>query len=214
MAPTLPTLEPGTRTIVSGRTGSGKTSLARFLMRHQRTPQRWVILNPKHTGGYRQLPDAKILDGWNAKRFQKTIEKHRYVILNFRTQELHPDFMDAVLLYIHETYDNIGICADELYYLHRNGEAGDGLIGILTRGRERKQTFLGLVQRPKRISLFSFSEADYIVGMALNLEGDRKRMVEATGDGRFIESLPKYHWLWYEVDADSSQRWGPVPLAA
>lgn len=210
--PPLPTLEPGTRGIVSGRTGSGKTSLARYLM-ERRNAQHWVILNPKHTGGYRGMPDAKVMDGWHAGKFAKEITKHRFVVLNFKTRELDTDFMDAVLMYIHDTYDNVGICCDELYYLHKNGEAGDGLIGILTRGRERKQTFLGLVQRPKRISLFCYSESDYIVGMALNLEGDRKRMVEATGDASFIKALPKYHWLWYTVDDDQSQCWGPVPLA-
>lgn len=211
MALKLPTLDPGTRAVVAGRTGSGKTTLARFLM-EKRNRQHWVILNPKHTAGYSTLPDAKVMDGWDAKKFDRAISEHRFVILNFRTAELNHDFMDAVLLYIHETYNNIGICCDELYYLHKFGEAGDGLIGILTRGRERLQTFLGLVQRPKRISLFSFSEADYIVGMALNLEGDRKRMVEATGDATFIQSLPKRHWRWYTVDADFSQLWGPVPL--
>lgn len=211
--PTLPTLDPGTRAVIAGRTGSGKTSLARYLMQ-RRNNQHWVILNPKHTAGYKSLPDAVVMDGWNAKKFARALQEHRFVVLNFRTLELTNDFMDAVLNYIHETYDNIGICCDELYYLHKNGEAGNGLIGILTRGRERKQTFLGLVQRPKRISLFIFSESDYIVGMALNLEGDRKRMVEASGDRSFLPPLPKYHWVWYTVDADTAQHWGPVPLTA
>ena len=210
--PTLPTLDPGTRAVIAGRTGSGKTSLARYLMQ-RRNKQHWVILNPKHTAGYKSLPDAVVLDGWNAKKFAKALLAHRFVVLNFRAQELTHTFMDSVLNYIHETYDNIGICCDELYYLHNNGEAGNGLIGILTRGRERKQTFLGLVQRPKRISLFIFSESDYIVGMALNLEGDRKRMVEASGDRAFLPALQKYHWLWYTVDTDASQHWGPVPLS-
>jgi hypothetical protein len=211
MAPKLPTLDPGTRAIVSGRTGSGKTSLARFLMQH-RNNQHWVILNPKHTAGYKDMPDAVVLNHWDAKKFDKKINKHRFVLLNFATEELNHAFMDDVLLYLHETYDNIGFCCDELYYLHNNGEAGKGLIGILTRGRERNQTFLGLVQRPKRISLFCFSESDYAVAMALNLEGDRKRMVEATGDSTFIAPLPKYHWRWYNVDTDTSQLWAPVPL--
>lgn len=207
----LPSLTPGTRTIVAGRTGSGKTSLARFLMQ-ERSTQHWVILNPKHTAGYDQLPDAKVLNGWDGKKFDRSIAEHRFTVINFKPQELNADFMDSVLLYIHETYDNIGIGADEMYYLHKFGEAGDGLIGVFTRGRERKQTFLGLVQRPKRISLFAFSEADYIVSMALNLETDRKRMVESTGDTRFINGLPKFHWRWYTVDADRSTLFGPVPL--
>lgn len=208
---TLPILEPGTRTIVAGRTGSGKTSLARFLMQ-TRNRQHWVIFNPKHTAGYKSLPGAKVLNGWNAKKFDKSLSENRFTIINFDKNELSAEYQDAVLSYIHESYDDIGIAIDELYYLHNNMEAGEGLVGVLTRGRERKQTFLGLVQRPKRISLFSFSEADFIVSMALNLEGDRKRMVEATGDEQFIHSLPKYVWRWYNVDADSSRLWGAVPL--
>lgn len=207
----LPTLTPGSRTVAAGRTGSGKTSLARFLVEHRNT-QHWVILNPKHTAGYDKLPDAKVLNGWNGKKFDKSITENRFTVINFNPQELNADFMDSVLLYIHDTYDNIGILADELYYLHKFGEAGDGLIGILTRGRERKQTFLGLVQRPKRISLFAFSESDYIVSLALNLEVDRKRMEESTGDSKFLKSLPKYYWRWYTVDADHSTLFGPVPL--
>lgn len=211
MALPLPILEPGNRLIVAGRTGCGKTSLARYLI-ERRNVQHWVILNPKHTGGYKSLPDSVVLHKWDAHKFKRAIVKHRFVIINFHPRELSPDFMDAVLFWIHENFDNIGVLCDELYYLHKNGEAGDGLVGLLTRGRERKQSFLGLVQRPKRISLFCFSESDYIVMMSLNLIGDRQRMVEATGDKEFIQSLPKYRWLWYTVDADASQLWGPVPL--
>lgn len=207
----LPQIKGGTRTIIVGRTGSGKTSLARYLM-EKRNRQRWVIFNPKHTGGYKDLPGAKVMDGWDARKFDKSLTENRFTIINFRKNELSPEYMDAVLAYIHDAYDDIGLCMDELYYMHKNNEPGEGLIGVLTRGRERKQTFMGLVQRPKRISLFCFSETDYVAGMTLNLEGDRKRMVEATGEERFIHPLPKFIWRWYNVDADSSQLWGAVPL--
>lgn len=212
MPPQLPLIKRGTRTIVSGRTGSGKTTLAKYLM-EKRSPQHWVILNPKHTQGYRTLPNVVVLDGWDPRKFEKAIMEHRFVLLNFKRNELNHDFMDGVILHIHENYDDIGICCDELYYLHKGMEAGDGLIGLLTRGRERNQSFLGLVQRPKRISLFAFSESDHIVSMALNLEGDRARMVEATGNEDFIISLPKHVWRWYNVDADTAQLWGPVPIS-
>jgi len=212
MAPKLPTLDAGTRAIVVGRTGSGKTSLARFLM-ERRNNQHWVIFNPKHTAGYKSLPDAFVMHHWDAKKFARAIAKHRFVILNFDASEMNHAFMDEVLMYLHVEYQNIGFCCDELYYMHNNNEAGRGMIGVLTRGRELQQTFLGLVQRPKRISLFCFSESDYVGGMVLNLEGDRRRMVEATGEAQFIEPLPKYYWRWYNVDADTSQLWAPVPLS-
>lgn len=207
----LPLIKPGTRTTVTGRTGSGKTSLARYLM-EKRSRQHWVIFNPKHTAGYKDMEGAIVLNKWEAKKFDKAIGEHRFVILNFAKNETNHEFMDAVVSYLHDTYDELGFCFDELYYMHKNMEPGEGMVGLYTRGRERKQSVLGLVQRPKRISLFCYSEADYIAGMALNLESDRKRMVEATGDERFIHPLPKYVWRWYNVDADSSRLWGAVPL--
>lgn len=211
MEPKLPLIKPGTRTTIAGRTGSGKTSLARYLM-EKRSRQHWVVFNPKHTAGYKSLPDNVVLQKWDARKFDKVISEHRFVILNFAKDELKHEYMDAIINYIHESYDGIGFCFDELYYMHKNMEPGEGMIGLYTRGRERGQSVLGLVQRPKRISLFCFSEADYICGMALNLENDRKRMVEATGDESFIHSLPKYVWRWYNVDADKSNLWGAVPL--
>jgi energy-coupling factor transporter ATP-binding protein EcfA2 len=206
-------IKPGTRTTVAGRTGSGKTSLARFLMQTQ-SLQKWVVFNPKHTEGYEKLADYSVMRKWDAAKFDKLIAKDdvRFIDIKFAKNELTPEFMDAVVNHIHESYDDIGFCFDELYYMHKNMEPGEGMTGVYTRGRERKQSVLGLVQRPKRISLFCFSEADYIVAMALNLEMDRKRMVEATGDESFIHALPKYVWRWYNVDEDTVNLWGPVPL--
>jgi hypothetical protein len=211
--PTLPRLNPGTRTVVAGRTGSGKTTLAAYFL-FMLSRQHWVILNPKHTAGYKTLPGAVVMDGWNAKSFDKAIAEHRFVIINFRKDETNPEFMDEVVSFIHENYEDIGICADELYYLHKGGKPGDGLVGLLTRGRERNQTFLGLMQRPAWVSRFCFSESDNIVGMALNLKDDRKKLVEMTGDGDFIKSLDKRLWRWYNVDADTAVLWGAVPLIA
>lgn len=210
-SPTLPRLNAGTRTVIAGRTGSGKTTLAAYLLL-MRSYQHWVILNPKHTAGYKDLPGAIVMDGWNADKFDKAIEANRFVVINFRKEETNAEFMDDVVAWLHENYDDIGIAADELYYLHSNGKPGNGLIGLLTRGRERNQTFLGLMQRPAWVSRFCYSESDNIVGMALNLKDDRKRMVEATGHEGFSQTLHKREWLWYTVDADAAVLWGAVPL--
>jgi hypothetical protein len=62
------------------------------------------------------------------------------------------------------------------------------------------------------LSKFLFSEADYIVGMALNLEADRKRMFEFTGKRQFLEKLPERDWLWYDVGQDGLRAFNPVPI--
>lgn len=208
----LPSIDPGKRAIVSGRTGSGKSTLAAWLL--GRSSQHWIVFNPKHTAAYRNLDDAIVFKKFDARGILKRIRKHKFVVLNFKGEEATPEFMDAVLLWLHENVRNVGVCCDELYYMHSAaGRAGDGLIGWLTRGRELKQSFLGLTQRPAWISRFLFSEADFIGSMDLVLEDDRKRLVSETGAEAFIERLPNHRWLWYTVSDDAIAKFGPVPIA-
>lgn len=208
---TLLTLNPGERTVIAGRTGSGKTTLATYLM-ERRSRQHWVIMNPKNTQGYKALPNAHTLTSYKARDLEKAWELHRFVVLNFARHEMSPDYQDAVIAEIHDNYENVGICADELYYLHDHGRPGEGLVALLTRGRERNQTFLGLMQRPKWVSKFCFSEADNIIGMTLNLKEDRKTLVENTGDEGFAAKLPPRLWRCYTVADESADLWGAVPL--
>jgi hypothetical protein len=207
----LPRIEAGQRGIVSGRTGSGKSVLSGWFL--SRSAQHWVIFNPKHTTAYRNLEDVVIFKKFDAKAILRSIKKHKFTVLNFRGDEASAEFMDAVLLWLHENVKNVGVCVDELYTMHSAaGRAGDGLIGWLTRGRELKQSFLGLTQRPAWISRFLFSEADFIGAMDLVLEDDRKRLVSETGSSEFIHRLPDHRWLWYTVADDTIAKFGPVPM--
>lgn len=209
-APSLPRIEPGKRVIVAGRTGSGKTVLAGWLA--QRSPQRWIVFNPKHTSGYDALSASVIVDGWKPRELEKSLKDSRFTILNFKPAESLPQFMDACIGWLHDQYDNVGIVADELYTLHDSGRPLPGLTAWLTRGRERKQSFIGLTQRPVWISRFCFSEADYIAAMALQLASDRKAMVDNTGRAEYAAKLAPYLWRWYNVAADELTLYGAVPV--
>lgn len=206
----FPSISPGRRCIVSGRTGSGKSTLGCWLL--NRSHQHWVILNPKWTAAYKALPDSKIITRFSESAVNSSIEKNRFTVINFDGKTSNSEFMDDVIQYIHSSFENVGLCADELYTLHIGGKPGDGLTGWLTRGRELKQSFLGLTQRPKWISRFCYSEADYIVGMDLALKDDRKTMLENSGCLHFLDRLPPRKWLWYDVNADSISKYGAVPL--
>ena len=116
-------------------------------------------------------------------------------------------------MWLHGAFTSVGLCADELYTLHQNGRAGDGLTGWLTRGRELKQSFLGLTQRPAWVSKFILSESDYIGEMSLTLEADRKTMRDIIGSPEALVKLPPREWLWYDMSADRLRKFGPVPLA-
>lgn len=206
---TLPIIRPGDRAIIAGRTGSGKSTLACWLL--NRSVQHWVILNPKWTKAYSKLPDSNVLKNFRETEFNKSVEKYRYTVLNFERSGNNPEYIDSIVMYMHESFENIGLCADELYTMHIGGKPGEGLIAWLTRGRELRQTFLGLMQRPTWVSRFCFSEADMIIGMDLALLEDRKKMYDCSGCEHFKDRLAPRKWLRYNVADDDVKKYGAVP---
>lgn len=207
----LPRINQGERASVAGRSGSGKSTLARWLL--TRSPGHWVILNPKHTKAFDLLPDSVTMNGFDLRKFEDNIAKHKFTIINPnpRKGQTSPEYMDAFVDWLHNSYTGIGLCADELYTLHKNGQAGEGLTGWLTRGRELKQSFLGLSQRPAWVSKFIFSESNYIGEMSLAIHDDRKKMYDFIGNPEALVKLPPREWLWYEQDKDALRKFGPVP---
>ncbi len=199
----LPAINPGQRAIVSGKTGSGKTTGAVWLL--SRSPGCWLVLDRKYDA---LLGKLGLHVGLNSD-YEKAWKKSRILIVRPETSD--PEILDDWIAHISETWNNVGLLVDELYYIHSAGRAGDGLIGWLTRGRSRGQSFIGLTQRPAWISKFCFSEADFIGAYSLNLVEDRKRIFEFTGRDEVMAKLGKHFWQWYDVSNDQLATYAPIP---
>ncbi len=206
----LPRVNPGQRAVIAGRSGSGKSTLGRWLL--QQSPGHWVILNPKWTKAYDKLPDVVKIKGFKLPQIERAITTNRFVVVDPVQSEATPEIMDLFVQWIHDNFTNVGVVADELYTLHKNGKAGDGLLSLLTRGRELKQSFSGMTQRPAWVSQFVFSESNYIGEMSLNVDADRKRMYEFIGHEKARDKLPPYMWLWYDTEKDNLRLFERVPM--
>lgn len=191
-------LKPGTRTILAGKTGSGKTTVAASLLLTSR--QKWIMVDPKSDDKLARLTPSrtvapmrvKILDAW-----RKGVQ---YVRLD---RDADADVIDDLLSRLYQEYSNFGVYIDELYYLHSGSRAGPGLQAILTRGRSDLITVLACTQRPSWISLFCLSEADYIGQFRLNLDKDRKTLYSIIGEKAVLKNpVENYSWYFYDQSAN------------
>lgn len=193
-------LPAGKRIAICGSTGSGKSTLAlRYL---KSTSYHWLIFNPKASRIFDSLGPAKF-DRIEERRVWNSLERNKFTSLHFPPQ-WRAQMQDEFLLRTLERYTDIGICIDELYHIHNNGSAGPGVTGLLTRGRELRQSFLGLTQRPVFVSKFVFSEADIIVEMKLRFEDDRKRIEEFTGSEAALRKMSGHDFLYFDLDSDKT----------
>lgn len=199
--PDLYALRPGERLVACGTTGSGKSTLAKRYL--ERSPYHWIIFNPKGTRAFDRLPGTHTLDNKiTIVNVEAAIKKYKYVNLKFSSGWTW-EYQDALLRNICEKFTNIGVLIDELYYIHAsNGFAGSGLVGLLSRGRELHQTFIGLTQRPRFVSKFIFSESDYLIEFFLKLPEDRKTLFQQTGEDIALVKQAGHNFLFFDLVRD------------
>jgi hypothetical protein len=90
------------------------------------------------------------------------------------------------------------------------GRRNAGFNACLTQGRSKRIEMIILSQRPRWMSLFVFSEANYFIVKNLTLPDDRKHISTFVG-GREIALLPEHHSYWYIADKQRGQLMKPVP---
>jgi energy-coupling factor transporter ATP-binding protein EcfA2 len=173
------------RILIVGKTGSGKTYLAKYLTRQA---NRLVVLDAKAT-----LTDWN-LDPWDSVSRGKLLS-HEPI----RIRVLPPydgditEYWEAVLSDCYKA-GNVVIYIDELYSIcPPNQKPMNVLWSMYTRGRELGIGVWSSSQRPAWIPLFALSEAEHFFNFRLQLDEDRKRMAVFMG----AEVLTNEHGFYY-----------------
>lgn len=194
----------GQRGVIVGRTGTGKSTLARVLVYAMAQRQPLVIIDPK--GDFAPPVPCMALTGAGQSL------RGRNIIYR---PSLDSDVVSDVDSILRSVY-NAGNCAvyiDELFGIQEKGNYPPALLPLYTRGRSRGITVLGAVQRPCKVPLETISECDRHYTFALQMGDDRRRMAEVSGRaGRGVP--PRYHF-WYSVtnaEEDASIPDAPLTL--
>jgi energy-coupling factor transporter ATP-binding protein EcfA2 len=166
-------LKSNERVFICGKTGSGKTFLARHLTRNLK---RMIVLDGKGT-----LTDWD-LQPWDryARDLLKNQDPVRARVLWDIGQD--PDeFWSDVMTQCYSAGD-CTLYIDEVYAIvPPMTKVPDILWALYTRGRELGIGVWAATQRPKNVPMVCMSEAEHYFSFRLMLEDDRSRMSEFMG---------------------------------
>jgi len=178
------------RVFITGKTGSGKTTLAEHLLI---TAKRLIVIDGKDGLG----------DQWNLKDYTKgDLNKIKYSE-EYRIRLVNN--MEDILTVLNVAYEfgNCIIYIDEITAtIPPKSNPPSIFVDIWTRGRSRNIGAWGNTQRPTAIPLVFLSEAEYFFIFRLNLEGDRKRVADIVGKKVLSPPVDKYGFFFYNLDSN------------
>jgi hypothetical protein len=191
------------RTVVIGKTGSGKTQFAVWLLSTQDFHVRpWVVIDYKGDELINRIDKARDID-YSMVPTQPGIYILR--VLPGEEDELS-EWFKAVW-----SQENVGIYVDEGYMI---GNRDKWYNACLTQGRSKHIPMIILTQRPLWLSRFSFSEASFMQIFGITDSDDRKtvkRYIEEDNRDLIDVKLPEF-WSWYyDVGRDKMVKFQPVP---
>jgi hypothetical protein len=198
---------PGTsnRTLIIGRTGSGKSYFGVWLLSMQNFDvMPWVIIDFKDE-------DSDIInqiDGLQYLSLYDALPKRPGIyIIKPTSGEIKDGSLAAWFQAVFDSGGGIGLYIDEVFPI---GQYNEPFNTILMQGRSKFIPVIACTQRPTNISVYCFSEASYIFVFDLTKKNDRKTIAsELPIDSNY--DLPEYHSYYFNVSKKHLAKLGPAP---
>jgi len=193
------------RVVITGMTGTGKSQAALWqLSDRSYTLMPWVILDFKRDDLIAQIPHTKEIT------YEEPLNTPGLYIVRPGPTDVEDGHVDAFFIKLLE-HENVGIYIDEGYMMKNSS----GLNAVLTQGRSKRLPVIFLTQRPKLVSLFAFTEAQFIQVFYLQFQQDRDRVQEYFPShvdiDDVVKDLPEHESLWYDVKQREVVQLRPVP---
>ena len=200
--------KPTERMMIVGRTGSGKTTLARFLLATTPYPRILVIDSKCTYGGKSGEPEYEIV---RTPRELQRIPK-RYDRIQYRPHPVHQHVSDYEAVYEWAyRQGKILVYSDELYLTMAGTHAPDWQRACITCGRELEVGMISATQRPRGIdprvrtesevkAQFELEEGDDVIAFWGRMRG--KRMLDA----QEAVPMPRHSFYFRRVDGGLEPR--------
>ena len=199
------------RTVLVGRTGTGKTVAGLWHLSNYDLSTPWVLFNFKGDEHIESIERAEHvgLDYVPEKKDQGLF------VVTPSPYDLEGTIKDrsAVDKYLLKLWEreNVGVFIDEAFVVGNS----PALVLNLTQGRSKRIPMILCTQRPVWITRFAFSEASFIQVFDLNDQRDIQT-VESFVPVEWDEELPlkPHQSYYYEIERNFLTRFNPVPNMA
>lgn len=179
-----------------GDNGSGKSTLAERLLDNRR--YLLIIRTKEDDVDYRT--DVKVTKVRDVEGAIDDVRNNRIEIAIGRNE--YEQQAVAIKAAIAKVWKQGGwtIYFDELWFCERKLKLTTEIEKLLTQGRSLGVSVMLGMQRPSQISRFALSQARHVVSFTIDGR-DLLTLKQAFGPRMAeVETLPKYHFLWYSKD--------------
>lgn len=207
--PDYPTLPNNTnRTVVVGRTGTGKTVCGLWHLSNYNLDKPWVIFNLKGDEHIEAIEKASFVDiGYVPSKKDRGLFVVTPDPWDLEGSAKEKSRVDQLLIKLWQRGD-VGIFVDEMVPLG-NSKA---ITLCCTQGRAKHIPMIMCSQRPVGINRYAFSEATYVQVFDLNIQDDIDTVESYVPlDWDDEKELGPHQSWYYEVETNNIFRFNPVP---